>query len=117
MRDAACRDLDLADADRVFFPIEVLGDDTVWDAARALCGTCPVTAECAAFATDMHANHGMWGGLTPVDRGIDEGTRAMLPCGTYASWHRGCRCDECVTAKRTYTREQMRRQRRKKSAA
>ena len=38
------------------------------DAARAVCGPCPVRFECAAEALDQGREHGVWGGLTETQR-------------------------------------------------
>ena len=37
-------------------------------AAKAICETCPVIAECAAFAAATREPYGVWGGLTPEER-------------------------------------------------
>lgn len=36
--------------------------------AKAICATCPVIAECAAFALATREPYGVWGGLTPEER-------------------------------------------------
>ena len=38
------------------------------DAARALCGGCPVRAECLAYALDVQEPHGIWGGTDELER-------------------------------------------------
>lgn len=38
------------------------------DAARAICDTCPVRAECLETAIVNLEPHGIWGGLTTVQR-------------------------------------------------
>lgn len=35
--------------------------------------------------------------------------RELRPCGTHASYHRGCRCEVCIVAHRDYCRPRMRR--------
>lgn len=36
--------------------------------AKAVCSTCPVKAECLAFALDAQERDGIWGGMTPDER-------------------------------------------------
>jgi WhiB family redox-sensing transcriptional regulator len=36
--------------------------------AIAICNRCPVRTECLTDAMDNKAEHGIWGGLTPLDR-------------------------------------------------
>lgn len=36
--------------------------------ARELCRTCPVRAECLAYALDERIEYGIWGGLDEVER-------------------------------------------------
>lgn len=38
------------------------------DAARALCGQCPVQVSCLEYALYVHEPYGIWGGLTEVER-------------------------------------------------
>lgn len=38
------------------------------DGIKAICATCPVTAECLEFARLTHQDEGIWGGLTKPDR-------------------------------------------------
>lgn len=40
------------------------------EAARAICATCQVAAECLAYATSNRLD-GIWGGTTPAERGFD----------------------------------------------
>jgi WhiB family redox-sensing transcriptional regulator len=44
-------------------------------AAKAVCGTCPVRAQCAAHALAVHEPYGVWGGLSESERQrlIDDG--------------------------------------------
>lgn len=51
---AACRDTD----PEIFYPAEA--DDA--GPAIAICATCPVRAECAAYATATGQDYGVWGG-------------------------------------------------------
>ena len=39
------------------------------DHAKALCRTCPVRLECLEYADDNRLQEGIWGGLTPTERG------------------------------------------------
>jgi WhiB family redox-sensing transcriptional regulator len=36
--------------------------------AKRVCRTCPVRAECLAYAMDEPVDHGVWGGLTERER-------------------------------------------------
>lgn len=65
---AACRD---ADPD-LFFP-ETGGPDNGTNEALAICATCPVIAQCRAYADRVEARygqspHGVWGGSTADER-------------------------------------------------
>ena len=52
-----------ADPD-LFFPISPGGaSQRQVRRAKAVCGTCPVQAECLAFAVETRQVHGVWGGL------------------------------------------------------
>jgi WhiB family transcriptional regulator, redox-sensing transcriptional regulator len=44
-------------------------------AARVVCDTCPVKAECLTHAIATDERHGMWGGLTPTERDRQTGGR------------------------------------------
>lgn len=37
--------------------------------AKRLCGTCPVRTECLDYANDNDEREGIWGGMTPQERG------------------------------------------------
>ena len=37
-------------------------------AARALCAGCPVRTPCLEYALDVREPHGIWGGLTQLER-------------------------------------------------
>src|SRR5579862_4127569 len=62
---AACRDT----TPELFFPIGTTGGalDQI-DAARRVCGQCPVTHECLEFALGTNQESGVWGGLTEEER-------------------------------------------------
>jgi len=62
---AACRDT----TPELFFPIGTTGGalDQI-DAARRVCGQCPVTNECLEFELGTNQESGVWGGLTEDER-------------------------------------------------
>lgn len=39
-------------------------------AAKAICAGCPVLDQCADFALSTREPYGVWGGLTPEERGL-----------------------------------------------
>jgi WhiB family transcriptional regulator, redox-sensing transcriptional regulator len=53
---AACRGLPV----EIFFPEH--GDSIAAARAKAICRTCPVTAECLDYAHALHMRAGIWGG-------------------------------------------------------
>ena len=62
---AACRDT----SPELFFPIGTTGValDQI-DAAKRVCGECPVAGECLEFALATNQEAGVWGGLTEEER-------------------------------------------------
>ena len=62
---AACRDT----TPELFFPIGTTGGalDQI-EAAKRVCGQCPVTSECLEFALGTNQESGVWGGLTEEER-------------------------------------------------
>ena len=64
-RSAACREAD----PELFFPVAALGP-AVGEIARAkaVCGGCRVRRQCLQYALATHQAHGVWGGLTEVER-------------------------------------------------
>jgi WhiB family redox-sensing transcriptional regulator len=42
--------------------------DRVWSEAKAICATCPVMANCLAYALEQNEPWGVWGGLGPLER-------------------------------------------------
>ena len=62
---ARCRDHDT----NFFFPIGVTGPAIEHiAAAKAVCGECPVQAECLEFALDSNQQYGVWGGASEEER-------------------------------------------------
>lgn len=62
MDDAACATV----ATDEFFPDR--GDNRAANQARLICSTCPVIAECLAYAQQVEFEYGIFGGLAPLDR-------------------------------------------------
>ena len=62
---AACKDED----PELFFPISEVGPGARQTShAKAVCGRCPVRAECLGYALDNGLDHGVFGGYTAVER-------------------------------------------------
>ncbi|GIU86776.1 MAG: hypothetical protein KatS3mg009_1291 [Acidimicrobiia bacterium] len=62
---ASCRDT----SPELFFPIGTTGVALEQiAAAKRVCGTCPVTAECLDFALATNQEAGVWGGYTEEER-------------------------------------------------
>ena len=65
---AACRGPESA----LFFPPTVPERKEDRDAreqrAKAICAMCPVREECLEYALEIREPHGIWGGLTEVER-------------------------------------------------
>jgi WhiB family redox-sensing transcriptional regulator len=62
---AACSTADTA----IFYPpSRGVGHNIDWTAAKAICGNCPVQAECLQYALRTKQVDGMWAGLTPTQR-------------------------------------------------
>jgi WhiB family redox-sensing transcriptional regulator len=62
---ALCQGMDT----NTFFPAgsagPILADVTE---AKKVCGRCPVQIPCLTFAADQGIDHGIWGGLTEIER-------------------------------------------------
>lgn len=63
--EALCREVGV----ELFYP----EDDgeyyrTLLDTAKAICGECEVRLPCLAYARDRDERHGIWGGMTPLQR-------------------------------------------------
>ncbi|OXM73455.1 MULTISPECIES: WhiB family transcriptional regulator [Amycolatopsis] len=62
---AACRDED----PELFFPVSEMGPGARQVArAKAVCASCPVRAECLAYALDTGLDNGIFGGTTEGER-------------------------------------------------
>jgi WhiB family redox-sensing transcriptional regulator len=62
---AACRDAD----PELFFPITDMGPGARQTTeAKAVCGRCPVSAQCLDYALDNALDHGVFGGTTERER-------------------------------------------------
>ncbi|MFM7271470.1 MAG: WhiB family transcriptional regulator [Actinomycetes bacterium] len=64
-RDALCR----SSNPDLFFPIGATGlaADQI-EAAKEICGICPVAEACLEFAMETNQEAGVWGGLTEDER-------------------------------------------------
>jgi WhiB family redox-sensing transcriptional regulator len=90
-------------------------------AAKAICRTCPLIAECRTGALERREGHGVWGGLTEADRQViwgetpapAEPVRQCVSCGQarpedqfpLAGEHKGRQyrrkvCQDCFSAYR-----------------
>jgi WhiB family transcriptional regulator, redox-sensing transcriptional regulator len=62
---AACKGSD----PELFFPISDVGPGALQVAeAKTVCGRCPVTSDCLAYALDNGLDAGIFGGLTETER-------------------------------------------------
>lgn len=81
---AACRGVD----PDLFFPVTTEGPALEQAArAQAVCDLCPVTRDCLEFALRQRERDGIWGGLSPEDRGrlLDARTAGVSRCAH--GWH------------------------------
>jgi WhiB family transcriptional regulator, redox-sensing transcriptional regulator len=104
MASAACRD----EPRELFFP--GLGESTA--PAKAICGRCPVRAECLALALADSELLGVWGGTSVRERkGVRREVKrpprpravGLKPCGTAAAYYRHLKvgeptCEPCRAA-------------------
>ena len=44
--------------------------DALVEAAQDICRSCPLRRECLAYALAADEREGIWGGLTPAERGV-----------------------------------------------
>ena len=73
---AVCRTI--MDLD-VFFPPQ--GGNAAVNAAKEICKTCPVIVECREYAMRNDIKHGVWGGLSELERRrLRRGTRVLRIC-------------------------------------
>lgn len=82
--DAACQPSQHAHPEW-FFPIHAAD----LRRAQAVCRSCLVTAECAAYAAEHRIQYGVWGGRMKSPR-----AERLSPCGTRAGWNKHQRDDE-----------------------
>jgi WhiB family transcriptional regulator, redox-sensing transcriptional regulator len=61
--DAACLDVD----PDLFFPVGTIALDQI-DEAKRVCLACPVRKRCLAWALELGAASGIWGGTTEDER-------------------------------------------------
>lgn len=69
--EAACRTLD----PDLFFPTD--GGSAAGEvlAAKAVCADCPVRMQCLDYAYATYQHHGIWGGLTEMERRANQRRR------------------------------------------
>jgi len=95
----------------IFFPSSGDGGYEMKREALAVCGVCPVKAECLQYALNNALDYGIYGGLTAQERkalGRPKKRRSdlvLFPCGTYAAYVRHLRagerpCEPCRQASR-----------------
>lgn len=101
---AACRGLD----PNMFFPER--GDYVAVEAAKAVCSSCPVAAECLQFAIEVGETEGIWGGksgrqMKLYRRGLPRGPRPKeIEHGTVAGYrlHRYRGIEPCQACRDAY---------------
>ena len=85
--------------------------DVYYAKAKAVCEGCPVRKACGDYAAEARIPDGMWGGMTPEERGVTgrrnrtsvtRNRKAREPegqapqgHGTARAYDAGCRCDHC----------------------
>ena len=63
--ESACKDTD----PDLFFPVGTTGPAIEQiDAAKAVCGICPVQSQCLEFALATNQDSGVWGGTSEEER-------------------------------------------------
>ena len=96
---------------RLFFADS--GEVALLEAARRICATCPVQAQCLAAAIEHDERFGVWGGLDTRERDARQGRRQLTDrsgCGTYPKGYGRHRrageqpCAECRAAANEYAR-------------
>lgn len=81
-RRRACRDVD---PDTFYPPPHNPARAIAVEAARAVCDTCPFTAECLQYALDIDDRFGVFAGLTAVERARGRGVKLRTPAPNKAS--------------------------------
>jgi len=94
----------------VFFPARK--DQHKVRIAQQVCGSCQVHAECFDHALHNWERYGIRAGLGPkklskerIKRGIDVRQTGELAHGTRSKYVRGCRCEACREAQKTYQKK------------
>jgi len=87
---AACRGADL----NLFFP----GRGESAEPARQVCARCPVREPCLDYATSNQITHGVWGGLSELER-------RALQSGWVRAWRRDRNRDVAAADAAGYTAE------------
>ncbi|WP_172653034.1 WhiB family transcriptional regulator [Rhodococcus opacus] len=59
-------------------------DTSDHDAARRMCGLCPVRRDCLQYALDYSEQHGIWGGLDAIERRKYRWLRCVPMTGEWA---------------------------------
>lgn len=108
MQDAACREV----GSQPFFDDEHEGH---YRQAIAVCGSCSVRQECLDYALTNDLRHGVFGGLTPVQRRIAAGLDPQCTRG-HERTDSNTRIDgkgvaQCMQCKRHNEKERVRRMR------
>ena len=84
--DAACKDLEPEQADRIFFPKR--GQSA--NEGRALCRTCPVAQECLELALSQGEAFGIWGGTSERERRVLRREREATQKRRHHKPHKSC---------------------------
>lgn len=96
MAEAACRGTD----PDMFF-VERWGSVVDASRAKAVCNGCAVREECLAYALALPEIHGIWGGLSPVERRAER-RRRNVP-GSRRVHPESCGCPTCAYKNRWKT--------------
>ena len=122
-REGACHGMNV----NLWFPRRGESPNKILEAKR-ICQQCPIQQKCLDYSLWHHEKHGIWGGLTELERrnmrrtlGIQPGPTARTTmirrhptpddrCGTYAGWAKHLRnkekpCEPCQNAKNEIQRE------------
>ena len=108
MDRAACLNITNTQRDRYFYPGtsgRPATEEAYEYARQTWCNTCPVTADCLAFALATGDKFGLYGGRTPTQR--RELANGDIKHGTLSGYrqHYECNgqpCDECRTTRQEY---------------